>query len=102
GGGEGRARRAGGEKRMKPTNRSPNQNSQLGVQIDRNSRNRMKNSAPSAGPRKLRMPPITTMATSSPENATESGSAEAKRGLNTDSVPASATTQTDSKKAISL
>ena len=39
----------------------------------------MKNSAPSAGPRKLRIPPITTMAMSSPENATESGSAEAKR-----------------------
>ena len=31
----------------------------------------MKNSAPSAGPRKLRIPPITTMAISSPENATD-------------------------------
>ena len=41
---------------------------------------------PSAGPRKLRMPPITTMARSSPEKATESGSAEAKRWLKTDSV----------------
>jgi hypothetical protein len=51
----------------------------LGVQIDRNSRNRMKNSAPSAGPRKLRMPPITTIASSSPENATEIGSAEVMR-----------------------
>ena len=40
----------------------------LGVDADRNSRNRMKNSAPSAGPRKLRMPPITTIASSSPEN----------------------------------
>ena len=64
---------------MKPTNSRPNQNSQCGVQIDRNSRNRMKNRAPSAGPRKLRIPPITTMAMSSPENATDSGSAEAKR-----------------------
>ena len=36
------------------------------------------------------MPPITTMAMSSPENATASGSAEAKRWLNTDNVPASA------------
>ena len=64
---------------MKPTNSRPNQNSQCTVQIERNSRNRMKNRAPSAGPRKLRIPPITTMAMSSPENATESGSAEAKR-----------------------
>ena len=59
-------------------------------QIDRNSRNRMKNSAPSAGPRKLRMPPITTMARSSPEKATEIGSAEVMRLLKSESVPASA------------
>jgi hypothetical protein len=39
----------------------------------------MKNNAPRAGPRKLRIPPITTIATSSPENATASGSADAKR-----------------------
>ena len=50
----------------------------------------MKNSAPSAGPRKLRMPPITTMAISSPEKATASGSAEAKRWLKTESTPAMA------------
>ena len=36
------------------------------------------------------MPPITTIASSSPENATEIGSAEAKRWWNTDSMPASA------------
>ena len=39
----------------------------------------MKNNAPNAGPRKLRIPPITTMAMSSPENATDSGSAKANR-----------------------
>ena len=39
----------------------------------------MKNKAPSAGPRKLRIPPMTTMAMSSPEKATARGSAEAKR-----------------------
>ena len=64
---------------MKPTNSRPKNNSQFGVQIERNSRNRMKNSAPSAGPRNERMPPITTMASSSPENTTEIGSADAKR-----------------------
>ena len=62
----------------------------------------MKNNAPSAGPRKLRMPPITTMATSSPEKDTASGSAEAKRWLNTESAPAIATTLADSTKPISL
>ena len=62
----------------------------------------MKNSAPSAGPRKLRMPPITTIAMSSPEKATDSGSAEAKRWLKTDRTPASATTAADSTKPISL
>ena len=50
--------------------------------MPKNSRNRMKNSAPSAGPRKLRMPPITTIASSSPENATEIGSAEVMRFWN--------------------
>ena len=62
----------------------------------------MKNSAPSAGPRKLRMPPITTMASSSPENCTEIGSAEAKRWLNTESVPASAVMAAEAVKANSL
>ena len=36
------------------------------------------------------MPPITTIAMSSPEKATASGSAEAKRWLNTESTPATA------------
>ena len=58
-----------GEKTMKPTNKRPNQNSQFWVQIERNSRKRMKNNAPIAGPRRLRMPPITTIARSSPEKA---------------------------------
>ena len=49
----------------------------------------MKNSAPSAGPRKLRMPPITTIASSSPENATEIGSAEVMRFWNSSRMPAS-------------
>ena len=62
----------------------------------------MKNSAPSAGPRKLRMPPITTIASSSPENATEIGSAEAKRWLNTESTPASAVTPAETAKASEL
>ena len=87
---------------MKPTNSRPKNNSQFGVQIERNSRNRMKNSAPSAGPRNERMPPITTIARSSPENATEIGSAEAKRWWNTDSVPASAVIAAETVKANSL
>ena len=62
----------------------------------------MKNRAPSAGPRKLRMPPITTMAISSPEKATASGSAEAKRWLKTDSTPAMPTTLAEMTKPSSL
>ena len=38
----------------------------------------MKNSAPSAGPSMLRMPPITTIASSSPENGTDTASAETR------------------------
>ena len=90
--------RPSGENTMKATKSRPNQNSQCGVQIDRNSRNSRKNSAPSAGPRNERMPPITTIARSSPEKATDSGSAEAKRWLNTDSVPASPTTAAETTK----
>ena len=48
----------------------------------------MKNSAPSAGPSRLRMPPMITIASSSPENVTAIGSADAKRWWNTDSTPA--------------
>ena len=48
------------------------------------------------------MPPMTTMASSSPENCTEIGSAEAKRWLNTDSAPASAVMAADAVKANSL
>ena len=70
--------RPSGEYRMKPTKIRPNHNSQFGVQIENNSRNRMKNSAPSAGPSMLRMPPITTIASSSPENGTEPASAETR------------------------
>ena len=38
----------------------------------------MKNNAPSAGPSMLRMPPITTIAKSSPENGTDTASAETR------------------------
>ena len=48
------------------------------------------------------MPPITTMAMSSPEKATESGSAEAKRWLKTDSTPAMPTTVAEMTKPRSL
>ena len=48
------------------------------------------------------MPPMTTIASSSPENCTEIGSAEAKRWLNTDSAPASAVMAADAVKANSL
>ena len=67
-----------GEYSTKPTKISPNQSSQFAVQIENSSRNRMKNSAPSAGPSMLRMPPITTIASSSPENGTETASAETR------------------------
>ena len=62
----------------------------------------MKNSAPSAGPRKLRMPPITTMASRSPENDTEIGSAEVMRFWNSSRMPASPVIEADSTKAASL
>ena len=62
----------------KNTKISPNHSSQFAVQIENSSRNRMKNSAPSAGPSMLRMPPITTIASSSPENGTETASAETR------------------------
>ena len=67
-----------GEKITKPTKIKPNQSSQSAVQIENNSRNRMKNSAPKAGPSRLRMPPMTTMASSSPENGTETPSADTR------------------------
>ncbi len=67
-----------GEYITKATKVSPNQSSQFGVQIENSSRNRMKNSAPSAGPSMLRMPPITTMASSSPEKGTDTASAETR------------------------
>ena len=67
-----------GEYSTKATKIRPNQSSQFGVQIENNSRNRMKNSAPSAGPSMLRMPPITTIASNSPENGTETASAETR------------------------
>ena len=38
----------------------------------------MKNSAPIAGPSMLRMPPITTIASNSPEKGTETASAETR------------------------
>ena len=67
-----------GENSTKATKISPNHNSQSEVQIENNSRNSTKNSAPSAGPSMLRMPPITTIASSSPENGTETASAETR------------------------
>ena len=70
--------RPSGEYSTKPTKISPNHNSQFGVQIENNSRNRMKNSAPIAGPSMLRMPPITTIASSSPANGTATASAETR------------------------
>ena len=70
--------RPAGEYSTKATKISPNQSSQFGVQIENSSRNRMKNSAPSAGPSRLRMPPITTIASSSPENGTDTASAETR------------------------
>ena len=48
------------------------------------------------------MPPITTMAMSSPEKATASGSAAAKRWLNTESTPAMPTTVAEMTKPRSL
>ena len=59
-------------------NTRPNQSSQFGVQIENSSRNMMKKSAPKAGPRMWRMPPITTIASNSPESAIEVPSAETR------------------------
>ncbi len=91
-----------GEKTMKPTKSSPKNRSQLEVKSDRYSRNSMKNSAPSAGPMKERMPPITTMARSSPENWMAIGSAEVKRWWKAESTPAKPVSVAETVKAISL
>ena len=48
------------------------------------------------------MPPITTIASNSPEKATEIGSAEVIRLLNSSSEPASPVSAAESVKAISL
>ena len=48
------------------------------------------------------MPPITTMASRSPENATEIGSAEVMRFWNSSRMPASPVIEADSTKATSL
>jgi hypothetical protein len=48
------------------------------------------------------MPPITTMAMSSPEKATLKGSAEAKRWLKTESTPATPTTVAETSNPRSL
>src|SRR5205814_1960217 len=77
-----------GENTTNATNSKPKYSSQFGVQIDKYSRNRMKNSAPSAGPSRLRIPPMITIASNSPENETAVGSADAKRWWNADSTPA--------------
>src|SRR5216683_1755735 len=91
-----------GEYITKATKISPNQSSQFGVQIENNSRNRIKNNAPSAGPSMLRMPPITTIANSSPENGTETASAETREGWNASSAPASPVTTAEITKIRSL
>ncbi len=62
----------------------------------------MKKRAPSAGPMKERMPPITTMARSSPENWMAMGSAEVKRWWKADSTPAKPVMVAESVKAMSL
>ena len=80
--------RPAGESRMKPTNTRPKNNNQFSVYCDRYSRNSRKNSAPTKGPAKLRMPPISTIASSSPDSGTDSISAEAMRWLSTDKAPA--------------
>ena len=81
-----------GEYITKPTNTSPNQNSQLELQIESSSRNRTKNTEPRAGPRMLCMPPMTTMASISPENATDTASADTRKCRNPSSAPASPVT----------
>ena len=48
------------------------------------------------------MPPMITIASSSPENATEIGSAEVMRLLNSSSMPASPVIVAETTKAASL
>ena len=62
----------------------------------------MKNSAPERRSEKVRMPPITTMASSSPEKAMEIGSAEVKRCWNGRRTPASPVIVAEITKAASL
>ena len=87
---------------MKPTKMRPNHSSQLSVHIENSSRNSRKNTAPTAGPRKLCMPPMTTMASNSPEKCTAVDSAAASRCRKTMSEPARPVTVADSTKASSL
>ena len=68
-----------GVTRIKKTKIKPKYSNQLSVNIDRYSRNRMKNNAPKIGPEKLRIPPIKAIASNSPENANDMVSAEAIR-----------------------
>src|SRR3981189_765579 len=91
-----------GEYITKATKINPNQSSQFGVQIENNSRNRMKNSAPSAGPSMLRMPPITTIASNSPENGTETASAETRSFWNPIRPPAKPVTTAEITNTPSL
>jgi hypothetical protein len=91
-----------GEKTMKATNSRPNQSSQFSVRRDRKSRKMTKKNAPSAGPRKLLMPPMMTIASNSPENATEIGSALVMRLLKSSSTPARPVRPAESVKATSL
>ena len=91
-----------GEKTMKATNSRPKKSNQFSVTRDSESRNITKNRAPSAGPRKDRMPPMITIASNSPENATEIGSAEVMRLLNASSMPASPVRLAEATNAVSL
>ncbi len=87
---------------MKATNSTPKNSSQFSVMRDSESRKITKNSAPSAGPRNERMPPMMTIASNSPENATEIGSAEVMRLLNASSMPARPVSVAEATKAVSL
>src|SRR5512141_3370643 len=91
-----------GENTTKATNNSPKNSSQSSVSRDSESRKITKNSAPNAGPRKDRMPPMITIASSSPENATEIGSADVIRLLNINSMPAKPVSVADAMNAASL
>src|SRR6202042_3551725 len=91
-----------GEYSTKATKIRPNHNSQFGVQIENNSRNTMKNSAPSAGPSMLRMPPITTIASNSPENGTDTASAETRYVWNASNTPATPVTTAEITNTPSL